>query len=200
MDDATHARFPVVIGVDFTERSAYAVQEAVQLARYVPRIELNFVHVVAAPADLHNADLIEQLSEEMARTMSRFESFVRDVMFVFGAPREGAYELAFHTRVGVPSKELHQVAVDTDAEMIIVGADHNTGLRRIFHRTALSELLQMAHVPVVVAHPKDFRGLSRSATPEPARPGQDLLNSGMTSYSYVDFRESRGSTHVSGMI
>lgn len=200
MDEATTlARFPVVIGVDFTERSAYAVQEAMQLARYVPRIELNFVHVVAAPPDLHDAELIDRLSEQMSRTMTRFENFVRDVMFVFGAPQEGAYELAFHTRVGVPSKELHQVAVDTDAEMIIVGADRNTGLRRIFHRTALADLLEMAHVPVVVAHPKDFRGLSRSAAPEPARPGQDLLSSGMTSYSYVDVREPR-STHVAGMI
>jgi nucleotide-binding universal stress UspA family protein len=199
MNEATLAKFPVVVGVDFTERSAYAVQEALQLARHVPRIELNFVHVVAAPADLHDANLIDQLSERMSRTMTRFESFVRDVMFVFGSPPQGAYELAFHTRVGVVSKELHQVAVDTDAEMIIVGADKNTGLRRIFHRTAVSELLKMAHVPVVVAHPKDFRGLSRSAAPEPARPGQDLLSSGMSSYSYVDFRETR-STHVSGMI
>jgi hypothetical protein len=135
----------------------------------------------------------------MSRTMARVESFVRDVMFVFGTPPEGSFELAFHTRVGVVSKELHQVAVDIDAEMIIVGADKNSGLRRIFHRTAVSELLEMAHVPVVVARPKDFRGLSRSAAPEPARPGQELIDNGMSSYSYVDFRE-RSSTHVSGMI
>lgn len=199
MDEQTSGRFPVVVGVDFSEASAYAVQEGMQLARHVPRIELNFVHVVAAPADLHDADVIEALSERMGRTMAKFESFVRDVMFVFGAPQEGAYDVAFHTRVGVPSREIHQVAVDTDSELIIVGADKSNGLRKLFHRTTVEELLKAAHVPVVVAKPKDYRGLERSPTPEPPRPGQGLLSNGLSSYTYVDFREPQ-SIHVSGMI
>lgn len=199
MDEQTPGRFPVVVGVDFSEASAYAVQEAVQLARYVPRIELNFVHVVAAPPDLHDANVIEALSERLGRTMAKFENFVRDVMFVFGAPHDGAYDAAFHTRVGVPSREIHQVAVDFDAELIIIGADKNKGIRKLFHRTAMDELIKMAHVPVVVARPKDYRGLERTPTPEPPRPGQDLLSNGLSTYTYVDFREPR-STHVSGMI
>jgi len=90
MEETTQAKFPVVVGVDFSEASAYAIQEAMQLSRHVPYIELNFVHVVPAPADLHNARVIDELSERLSRTMSKFEHFVRDVMFVFGAPpREG---------------------------------------------------------------------------------------------------------------
>jgi nucleotide-binding universal stress UspA family protein len=197
MGEAISGKFPVVIGVDFSEASAYAIQEALQLARWMPQIELNFVHVVVAPPDLHDAARIDALSERMDRINAKFENFVRDVMFVFGPPLEGC-EVAFHTRIGNPSRELHQVAVDTDAELIIAGADHVRGVRRWFHRSALSELLDIAHVPVVVARPKDFRGLARSPAPEPPRPGVDLTESG--SYASVDLPEVPRASHVSGMI
>jgi nucleotide-binding universal stress UspA family protein len=197
MGEAITGRFPVVIGVDFSESSAYAVQEAVQLARWMPRLELNFVHVVFAPPDLHDAARIEALSERLERIAAKFESFVRDVMFVFGPPGPGC-EILYHTRVGSAAKELHQVAVDADAELIIMGADQVRGVRRWFHRSALSELLDIAHVPVVVARPKDFRGLARSPAPEPPRPGVDLTQSG--TYSQVDLPEVSRAPHVSGMI
>jgi nucleotide-binding universal stress UspA family protein len=199
MEETTQAKFPVVVGVDFSEASAYAIQEAMQLSRHVPHIELNFVHVVPAPADLHNARVIDELSERLSRTMSKFEHFVRDVMFVFGAPPREGCELAFHMRVGVPSKEIHQVAVDTDAELIVVGKDGTQGLRRLLSRSTSADLVRTAHVPVVVARPKDFSGLTRSPEPEPPRPGQDLTESGMTTYSYADLSPSR-TPHVSGMI
>ena len=115
MEEVIAGKFPVVIGVDFSEASAYAVQEAVQLAHWMPRLELNFVHVVSAPADLHDAARIAALAERMDHITAKFENFVRDVMFVFGPPGGGC-DVAFHTRVGAPSRELHQVAVDTDAE------------------------------------------------------------------------------------
>jgi nucleotide-binding universal stress UspA family protein len=196
MGEAISGKFPVVVGVDFSEASAYAVQEAVQLAHWIPRLELNFVHVVAAPLDLHDAQRIAVLAERMDQTAAKIESFVRDVMFVFGPPGASC-DILFHTRVGVPSLELHQTAVDTDAELIIVGSDHVRGLRRWFHRSAMAELIELAHVPVVIARPKDFRGLARSSSPEPARPGVDLTQSGVISHSHIDIERT---THVSGMI
>jgi nucleotide-binding universal stress UspA family protein len=199
MGETTQTKFPVVVGVDFSEASAYAIQEAMQLARHVPKIELNFVHVVAAPSDLHNARVIDELSERLSGTMAKFEHFVRDVMFVFGEPAREGCELAFHLRVGVPAKEIHQVAVDTDAELIVVGKDATQGLRRILSRSTSAELVRTAHVPVVVARPKDFSGLARSPEPEPPRPGQSLTESGITTYSYADLSTSRA-PHVSGMI
>lgn len=199
MGENTQGKFPVVVGVDFSEPSAYAIQEAAQLARFVRRIELNFVHVVAAPADLHDARVIDDLSERLNRTMSKFEHFVRDVLFVFGAPLADGHEIAFHMRVGVPAQEIHQVAVDTDAELIVMGKDEPQGIWRMFHRTTVDNLLRIAHVPVVVARQKDFRGLERSAAPEPPRPGQELLESGITTYSYTDYSSTRA-PHVSGMI
>lgn len=191
MGEMLLGRFPVVVGVDFTEPSAYAIQEAAQLARYVPTIELNFVHVVPAPSSIHDQRAIDELSERLNRTLAKVESFVRDVLFVFGAPSAEGRELAFHMRVGTPSREIHQVAVDTDAELIIVGNDEVRGVRRLFHRSTVDRLLRAAHVPVVVARHKDFSGLSRTPAPDPTRPGQDLLESGITTYSYGDYNTSR---------
>ena len=114
---------------------------------------------------------------------------------MFGAPPVEGRELAFHLRVGVPANEIHQVAVDTDAEMILVGKDEPQGLWRLFHRTTVDSLLRIAHVPVVVARQKDFRGLERSASPDPAADAPDVIRLGCRERGAI-FMSSRRATGV----
>jgi nucleotide-binding universal stress UspA family protein len=200
MSEIKRDKYRVVIGVDFAESSTHAIYEAVHLAQRLPNADLNFVHVMEAPSDLHDARVIDQLSERLGRTMMKLESYVRDAMFVFGGQNpSGGCDVAFHVRIGPPARELHQVAVDVDAEMIIVGAAPPRGPWGLLGNTNTRRLLRSAHVPVVVAHPKDFRKLAKSPIPDPPRPGQDLSHAGMSTYAYVDFASHRDS-HISGLL
>jgi nucleotide-binding universal stress UspA family protein len=199
MSEIQREKFRVVVGVDFAESSTHAIYEAVHFARRMPSADLHFVHVMEAPADLHDARLIDQLSERLGRTMIKLESYVRDAMYVFGGQSGWGCEVAFHVRVGPPARELHQVAVDVDAEMIIVGAARPRGPWGLLGNNNTRRLLRMAHVPVVVAQAKDFHDLAKSPIPDPPRPGEDLSHGGLSSYTYVDFSRSRDS-HISGLL
>jgi nucleotide-binding universal stress UspA family protein len=199
MAENKRGKYRVAIGVSFSESSMHAIQEAVQLAKQMPNADLHFVHVLEAPADLHDAYLIDRLSERLGRTMIRLETYVRDALFVFCGQEAWGCDVAFHVRIGPAAREIHQVAVDIDAEMIIVGAEHTRGLRRLLGSLTTRGLVKTAHVPVVVAHQKDFKGLPRTQLPDPPHAGNELSRSGLTSYTYVDFGAHRDS-HISGLI
>jgi nucleotide-binding universal stress UspA family protein len=198
MGEAIQDQFRVVVGVDFSEESKHAIHEAMHIARLMPRVELEFVHVMEVSAELHDARLIDLLSDNLGQAMSRLERSVRDTLFVYGSDSAWGIELGYHVRVGPVARELHQVAVDVDAEMIIVGKARVGALRKLFHTSSVEELVRTAHVPVVVAHPKDFRGFPKSPRPDAPRPGQDLTRSDL--YSTGEYYESGRSTHISGLL
>lgn len=190
-------RFRVVVGVNFTEASSHAINEAMHLARLMPRVELNFVHVMEVSAELHDARLIDRLSDDLSQVMAKLERYVRDTLYVHGGSAGWGLDFGYHVRVGPVARELHQVAVDVDAELIVIGHAQAAGLRRVFHRSSSEELLREARVPVVVAHPKDFRGCPKTPIPEPPRAGQDVERSGVYDSVIPDVDRT---THISGLI
>jgi nucleotide-binding universal stress UspA family protein len=198
MGEAKLEKFRVVVGVEFSESSGHAIHEAMQLARLMPRVELHFVHVMEVSQDLHDARLIDELSDSLGQAMSKLEHYVRNLLYVHGSDAGWGMELGYQVRVGPVSRELHQVAVDVDADMIVIGKAAAAGVRKLFHRSSTEELVRSAHVPIVVAHPKDFRGFSKSPAPDAPRPGQDLTRSG--TYATVEYYDSGRNTHISGLV
>jgi nucleotide-binding universal stress UspA family protein len=190
--------FRVIVGVDFSEGGKHAIHEAMQLARLMPRVELEFVHVMEVPEDLHDARVIDTLADGLEQAMARLERCVRDTLFVYGSDNGSGVDLGYHVRVGPVARELHQVAVDEDAELLIVGKPRPGVLRRMFHRRSVDELIANAHVPVVVASPKDYRGIKKSDRPDAPRPGQDLTQSG--TFVTVESYDTGRSTHIAGLV
>ncbi|MDB4977413.1 MAG: Universal stress protein UspA [Myxococcaceae bacterium] len=198
MGEAIQDKFRVVVGVDFADSAKHAILEGMQLARLMPRVELHFVHVMEVSSELHDARLIDALSDSLGQGMARLERYVRDTLFVFGHEAGWGIDLGYHVRVGPVARELHQVAVDVDAELLVIGERRGGALRKIFHRSACEELVRAAHLPVVVAHPKDYKGFSKSPTPDLPRPGQDLSKS--TLYEAGASFEPSRTTHIAGLL
>jgi len=184
-----------VVGVDFTERAATAIYESVQLARLMPRITMHYVHVVETPSDLDDANVLDALHERLSRTLIRLERYVRDALFAFGGNEAWGCDVAFHVRLGAPAPALRQAAAEADADLIIVGADQGSGLRKLFRRSTAEQLVRMAHAPVVVAHQKTFRPGAPDSNELPPAP-----HTGLTTHSYVDFGEPRRDSHLSGSL
>jgi nucleotide-binding universal stress UspA family protein len=198
MGEAIQDKFRVVVGVDFAEGAKHAVLEGMQLARLMPRVELHFVHVMEVSSELHDARLIDTLSDSLGQAMTKLERYVRDTLYVFGHEAGWGIDLAYHVRVGPVARELHQVAVDIDAELLVVGERRGGTLRKMFHRGAGEELVRSAHLPVVIAHPKDYKGFSKTQRPDAPRPGEDLSVS--TRYDSSTIYEGGRSTHISGLL
>ena len=62
-----------------------------------------------------------------------------------------------HQRLGVPDKEILDLADDLDADMIVVGSRGLGGLRRALMGSVSGSVVRHAHCPVLVVREKDGR-------------------------------------------
>jgi nucleotide-binding universal stress UspA family protein len=198
MGQLREGSFRVVVGVDFSEPARHAIREGLHFAQVMRAVDLQFVTVLSASPDLHDARVIDTLSDRAAELLVRLEKVVRDEMFAMG---EGVRcDLGFHVRVGDPAEQIHQLAVDVDADMIVVGASpHARGVKSWLHHSASAALVRDAHVPVVVARPKDFSGLEKTPRPDPARPSGES-HGHLSSYTYVSYADEGRTSHIAGLI
>ncbi len=78
-----------------------------------------------------------------------------------------------HARIGRAVDTLLQVAVDYEADLLIVGTHGRRGVDRLVLGSVAEELVRKARCPVLVARPKDYSGLEKTARPdEPYQPGE----------------------------
>ena len=154
-----------VVGVDFGEAGDHAFWEAMSLAKRQRAVRLHVVHVVRSDSDLAEQErLIADAQNELA-------IYVRD----HGRGITGSYEPAVipHVRVGDAAQNMLQLAVDVNADLIIIGAtsaERGLSLKKLLHHSAAPGLMRAARCPVLVAFPKDYSDLHESERIEPACP------------------------------
>lgn len=116
----------IVVGVDFSEQSRRALEEAMRIARW-SRAEVHIVHVIDAPtaediADMAGvagindvADFAHQHVVDFAETVAELKSIAKEA---------GVRSIAEHVRVrvGHPYTELVARAAETKAELLVLGA------------------------------------------------------------------------------
>jgi nucleotide-binding universal stress UspA family protein len=158
----------VVVGVDLSpdETTDMAMDQAVRAAMMDPGIVLHVCHVVT--------DVDEAMKREKDGSPSLLDERERQlrelVLFKLGG---GSSELVsrvhLHLGVGKVVDELIQVAVDLEAERIIVGTRSKKGIGRILGSTAKA-LTDAAPCPVMVARPFDYETRPKSPSIEPPLP------------------------------
>lgn len=78
-----------------------------------------------------------------------------------------------HARIGKAAPAIHQVAIDYDADLIIVGTHGRRGIDRFMLGSVAETLVRTARCPVFVARVKDYKGLEKSERPDaPYAPGE----------------------------
>ena len=196
MTESTETRQRLVVAVDFTPASEHALIVALQLAQNVRSTVLHVVHVLPVDPWI-KTDGMERESAAMEASNRRLRELVLEV----GARATGHrwdQIVNFHVRLGDAVKAIHQVAVDVDADMIVVGTNGRRGLEKLLLGSVAARLVAEAHLPVLVARPKEFEGLPRSEKPVPATPGVDLHapRSDMHEVLQLGARTS----HISGLL
>lgn len=185
-----------VAAIDMTEQGDNALREAMALAQKFENTELHVVYVLETSENLHDAAKIDALNAQLDGASAAMKRRVTEVC----APSEGEFRqnLVMHVRLGEPAKAIHQVAVDVDADMVVVGTHKRTGLRRLIEGSTAEKLLQIAQLPIIVAVPKALEDLKKTDQADPARPGEDLTHQGVITHETMTFRPR--ATHVAGMI
>ena len=184
--------YRIVVGMDLEEAGDVALSEALSIASRIEGSEIHPVYAIQAdPAvQLKEVDL---MSRHLGRAMDRLRERVEQIcdgMRVLQRSR-------LHVRFGDPVKVLQQVAVDYDADVIVVGTHGRRGVERLLLGAVASDLVRVARLPVIVARPKDFTGLEKSEALDPARPGEDLSAQRVVS-DVVQI--GRRDSHISGLV
>ncbi len=192
------SRNVIVAATDLASTGAFALREAMRLARQLPHAALHAVYVIETPKELHSAKKLDELSESIGRAREQLRAHVTQACGQEPPAPAFDHAVTLHVRLGAPAEAIHQVAVDVEADLIVVGTHARTGIKRWVLGSVAEALMRMARAPVVIAHPKHYEGLAKSAHVEPPRPGQDQSAHGVTENLTLHFPQR--TTHISGLI
>jgi nucleotide-binding universal stress UspA family protein len=181
--------YRIIVGHDLEASGDEAIEQAYVLAARIARSEIHVVHAVSARARKD----VEASSKKIDESMTELRARVMPVARRWSP----TIPTHLHVRIGTVLETIQQIAVDYDASLVLVGTHGYRGMEGLSHRSIAARLVRIARLPVLVAHAKDFAGLTATARPDPARPGEDLHRTRAT--SEVLLLADRVS-HVSGLV
>lgn len=151
------------------EETSHAFAEAVELLRGRTPCEMHVLHVISeqlpAKSALGLTLLDQQLDTEPVKLKQRLNVLTQAL---------GWKQLVVsHVRVGDAAPAILQMAIDVQADVIVIGTRHRSGLERAVLGSVADAVVRQAHCPVLVVTPKDYTGLTPTRRPDP--PCSDCL-------------------------
>jgi nucleotide-binding universal stress UspA family protein len=163
MNESTALSQRIIVAVDFTPASEHALVAAIALAQRVPRTAIHVVHVLPVDPWI-KTDGLPRESAAMEAASRKLRELVLEVGL--RAPgRRWDQEVSFHVRLGDAVEAILQLAVDVDADLLVVGTHGRRGLERLLLGSVATRLVMEARLPVLVARSKELEGLPRSEVP-----------------------------------
>ena len=160
-------KYRIVAGVSFDETGDNALREAARIALHRDDVELHVVHAIpGAPSG--GAASLEKTNDALSMVPVRLRANIA-MLRERGLDRL-PHEIVVHVRVGTPAEAIHQLAGVVDADLIVVGTHGRRGLQRAVLGSVAETLVRTAHCSVVVAHAKNYEGMTRTVAPEPVCP------------------------------
>jgi nucleotide-binding universal stress UspA family protein len=164
----------VVVGVNFEHDGDDAILMALRMLEQGAASKVHLLHV------LDPRDVIDDPESPVLRTeeqvLARAPTILRDRAHQLGAMFGISFDrerLATHARLGGAVDTLRQMTVDYEADLLIVGTHARRGMARILLGSVAEELVRKSHCPVLVARPRNYDGLEKTALPDsPPAPGE----------------------------
>ena len=181
---ANEANFNIIVGMDFSDAGTRAFRQALALAKGRADAAIHLVHAITR-ADLstsgskveRQSDALEQVPREMWIKVDR-------IMREAEVPHD-AIPIWQHVRIGTPKDAILQVAVDYDADLVVVGTRERSGLEKFLLGSVATNLVNEATIPVLVAHDNKLDVSKKTERPAPApEPGEAPASSGHRPHVY----------------
>jgi nucleotide-binding universal stress UspA family protein len=166
----------VVVGVDFHACSDEGVLAALRMLSDGSADKVHLLHV------LDPRDVIDSMDVPVMQTADEVLEHAPGVLRERVAALSARYgievergRVVTHARIGPAVDTLLQMAVDYDADLLIVGTHGRRGLSRLALGSVAERLVRDARCPVLVARGKDYAGAARTELPDPPpAPGEHL--------------------------
>ena len=124
----------ILVGLDLTDETPQVLAKAIQIAR-VYNAQLSIAHVLEPITFAYGGDMPLDISEMQAQQVQRAEQELQAILKNIDFPI--AQE---HVLVGQPASELHYLAEQQDADLIIVGSHGRKGFALLLGSTPNSVL------------------------------------------------------------
>ena len=153
----TNRPYRILVGIDFSEGSGRALEAALDLAENALLPELHVLSVVekregAAQGPKHHIEVQETADgvRESLNTELRTRLEPRRERGTLPA------RTVVHVRVGHPAEQIVNLAVEIEADLIVVGTHGRRGWRRLLLGSVSEKVTHLAPCPVLVVRPLDF--------------------------------------------
>jgi nucleotide-binding universal stress UspA family protein len=156
--EALRGKLSMVVGLDFSDADGPAFDQSTRIARRVPSSELHLVHVFdREPSEARLRDLAGHL-----------RLYVNEKAAVVGGL--GGVTVGIHLRAGKTVREIVQLAIEVDADLIVLGSHRGPHLKQWLVGSTAERLIAGAPCPVLVASPRPKEPEKHEPTIEPACP------------------------------
>lgn len=162
----------IVVGVDLSEESNLALDQAITIASRTERSELHVVHVVSTVLPVPSVDYPDAAPVSLAAAGERLREHVDSRL----AQHEGELSspngrrperVVCHIRLDAASEEIAQLAADLEADLVVVGTHGRRGIGRFILGSVAEGVVRAAPCPVFVVRPKRVVEMPRIEPPCP---------------------------------
>ena len=196
--------YTIVVGVDYSSASDLALERAFELAAARPRADVHVVNVVRlygalalvdGPGDpsgflsMSLADAKAQIGRYADQRWNTFRS-------QHGAPGLEGVRVMAHLRLEAPAQELAQIAVDLEADLIVVSTHGRNGIARLLLGSVAEAVVRLAPCPVFVVRPKALREEGPRIEPACPRCLETRRATAGAEYWCEQHRERHGQRHT----
>jgi nucleotide-binding universal stress UspA family protein len=149
------SRFVVLAALDASEAAHEVLRVGANFARHARGGELHLVHVVEnlpPPVELvpRPPGLGITSTEIVTAARERVEALAAEARSQFPG------RLATHVAAGSAWKQILQIAIDVQADLIVVGTHGRGGVKRMLLGSVAESVVRKASCPVLVAREKDY--------------------------------------------
>jgi len=166
----TDKPYVIVVGIDFEADGEMGLAGAMALASDRDRAEVHLVFSDSAQAHANDPRGGQARGEELLGKLEDAARTAHENLNAIVGRKVKSITLVSHYRVGPPAKEVVQLAVDLDADLIVVGTHGRRGVSRLVMGSVASTVLKHARCPVFIVRPKDHQNIGEVPEIEAACP------------------------------
>jgi len=169
---STAHNYTIVVGIDFSELSDRALDQAIEMASLREGSEVHVLYVEpdlwlaatlgTALGNAANAEAgVLKVQERAKQRVDKIAPHIR---------KRQIRRVVAHFRRGSASENIAQLAADLDADLVVVGSHGHRGLERLVLGSVAERTSHLARCPVWIVRPKDHSTAGRIPEIEPPCP------------------------------
>jgi nucleotide-binding universal stress UspA family protein len=196
--------YVIVVGVDYSEASDLALEQAFEMAAGRANAEVHIVNVVrlygnqalvdaAAAPGFSAVSLADANTQLIAYVERRQQAYRADKA---QAGRTALLRVVSHLRLEAPAEEIAQTAADLEADLVVVGTHGRRGISRLLLGSVAEAVVRLAPCPVFVVRAKTLPAEATKIEPPCARCVQTRVETGGKEFWCEQHRAHHGQRHT----